>query len=252
MAVNLRHRSLPSALGLTAEELRYLITLPAELKAATRAGTEQPRRGPCDESLAVRALAGLLTMQEHAARPLRTITWCYLGDGRSGGVDSLMIMGTRLGMEVRICAPYGTWPNAELVTAAYRLARANGGRFLLTDDVDLGVCGSGFLYTAMPLFAGEDRPVWGQHIRLLCPCRAGTRKTGRTERARDWQFQGPHRVPAAPDHAPLTRHPISPSFCRDGLEVAAEISSTWHPVTVNEAENGWHAMKAVLVAALAD
>lgn len=41
MAVDLRHRSLVKELDFTADELDYLFTLAAELKAATRAGTEQ-------------------------------------------------------------------------------------------------------------------------------------------------------------------------------------------------------------------
>jgi ornithine carbamoyltransferase len=329
-AVTLRRHNLVSPLDLTAGELRYLIALSAELKAASRAGTERPRltgkrialvlddqaaamtsgaftgaandqgarvtpmapgaglaghehhlatarllgqvfdaieyrgfgaglvrdlaaqagvpvySGLSDESLATRALAGLVTMREHSGKQLSDIAYCYVGDGRFGVVDALMIMGTRLGMDVRICAPYGTWPDAGLAEAAHQSAKDNRGRFLLTDDVDQGVCGADFLYTGMLLFLGEDRPVWGQHLRLLSPYRAGPEPAGRA---------GTGRIPlrqCLPGRLAMAGQQAGPGFGLDGLEVASEISGSWHSIVFDEAENRRHAIKAVLVATLAD
>ena len=57
-------------------------------------------------------LADMLTMREHGGKPLKEIAYCYLGDARFNTGTSLMIIGCKLGMDVRICAPESLQPRA--------------------------------------------------------------------------------------------------------------------------------------------
>src|SRR3954466_7520386 len=189
MSFNLRHRSFLKELDFTPAELKFLLSLSADLKAAKYGGYEAPRlkgknialifektstrtrtafevaahdqgahvtyleptgsqighkgsmkdtprvlgrtfaaieyRGFAQETVEILAqyagvpvwngltnefhptqtLADVLTMSEHCAKPLTDTAYCYLGDARNNMGNSLLVMGAKLGMDVRLCAP---------------------------------------------------------------------------------------------------------------------------------------------------
>src|SRR5581483_4357206 len=61
--------------------------------------------GLSDEFHPTQMLADMITMREHSRQPLHEVAFCYLGDARFNTGNSLMIMGCKLGMDVRICSP---------------------------------------------------------------------------------------------------------------------------------------------------
>ncbi|PGX68477.1 ornithine carbamoyltransferase subunit F, partial [Cutibacterium avidum] len=71
--------------------------------------------GLTDEFHPTQMLADALTMLEHAHKPFHQITFAYVGDGRNNMGRSLLLLGAKLGMDVRIGAPEGLQPEAELV-----------------------------------------------------------------------------------------------------------------------------------------
>ena len=50
-------------------------------------------------------LADFLTMTEHSDKPLKDISYAYLGDARFNMGNSLLVGGAKMGMDVRIVAP---------------------------------------------------------------------------------------------------------------------------------------------------
>ncbi|GJM68493.1 hypothetical protein HMSSN036_07090 [Paenibacillus macerans] len=66
-------------------------------------------------------LADLLTIREHIGH-LRNVKLVYVGDGRNNVANSLLVGGSIVGMEVRICAPKSLWPAQEVVYLAKNLA----------------------------------------------------------------------------------------------------------------------------------
>ena len=65
-------------------------------------------------------LADVLTMRDHAAKPLSAVSCCYLGDGRNNTANSLLVTGALLGLDVRIGAPEALWPSLEVQGIATR------------------------------------------------------------------------------------------------------------------------------------
>ena len=194
MAFNLRNRSFVKELDFTPEELKFLLKLSADLKAAKYGGFEQQRlkgknialifektstrtrcafevaaydqgahvtylgpsgsqighkesmkdtarvlgrmydgieyrgfgqelveilaqyagvpvwNGLTDEWHPTQMLADFLTMIEHSDKPAGQIAYCYLGDARFNMGNSLMVMGCKMGMDVRISAPPACGP----------------------------------------------------------------------------------------------------------------------------------------------
>src|SRR5215475_12768774 len=125
--------------------------------------------GLSDQFHPTQMLADMLTMREHSSKPLEEVAYCYLGDARFNTGNSLMVMGCKLGMDVRLCAPASLWPDPELVATARAIASDTGARLTLTEDVGEGVRGADFLYTDVWVSMGEDRSVWRERIELLRP-----------------------------------------------------------------------------------
>ena len=50
-------------------------------------------------------LADALTMREHSGKPLNQTAFAYVGDARYNMANSLLVLGAKLGMDVRIGAP---------------------------------------------------------------------------------------------------------------------------------------------------
>src|SRR4249919_4241058 len=253
MAFNLRNRSFLKELDFTPDELRFLLKLSAELKAAKYGGYERPRlagknialifektstrtrtafevaahdqgghvtylgpsgsqighkesmkdtarvlgrtydgieyRGFAQETVEILAeyagvpvwngltdefhptqiLADVLTMTEHSDKHLTQISYCYLGDARNNMGDSLLVGGSKLGMDVRLCAPKALWPEDELVAKCREIAEGTGARITLTEDPDEGVKDVDFLYTDVWVSMGEAEAKWAERVKLLKP-----------------------------------------------------------------------------------
>jgi ornithine carbamoyltransferase len=71
--------------------------------------------GLTDEFHPTQMLADVLTMTEHCAKPIPDISFAFVGDGRNNVANSLLLVGAKLGMDVRIGAPKKLWPSEEHV-----------------------------------------------------------------------------------------------------------------------------------------
>jgi ornithine carbamoyltransferase len=203
--------------------------------------------GLSDQFHPTQMLADMLTMQEHSSKPLDQVAYCYLGDARFNTGNSLMIMGCKLGMDVRICAPSSLWPEQELVDTARSIASETGAKLTLTEDVDEGVRGADFLYTDVWVSMGEDKSVWKERIELLQPYQVNMdviRRTGNP----DVCFM--HCLPSFHDRDTKVGERIYEEFGLDSIEVTDEVFESRHSIVFDEAENRLHTIKAVMVATL--
>src|SRR2546421_4037965 len=100
--------------------------------------------GLTDEAHPTQVLADLLTMQEHAHKPLEAISFCFLGDVGYNVGDSLMVGAAKMGMDIRLAGPRRCWPREARLDQMYALARETGARITLTDDAEAAVKGCDF------------------------------------------------------------------------------------------------------------
>jgi ornithine carbamoyltransferase len=203
--------------------------------------------GLSDQFHPTQMLADMLTMREHSTKPLDEVAYCYLGDARFNTGNSLMVMGAKLGMDVRICAPSSLWPARALVETARSIASETGARITLTEDVDEGVREADFLYTDVWVSMGEDKAVWKERIELLRPYKVTMdviRRTGNP------QVKFMHCLPSFHDRATKMGEHIYEEFGLDSIEVSDEVFESAHSIVFDEAENRLHTIKAVMVATL--
>ena len=203
--------------------------------------------GLTDEFHPTQILADFLTMQEHSEKPLRKVSYCFLGDARNNMGDSLLIGGAKMGMDVRLCAPESLWPDTEIREEAEAIASETGARITVTDDVAKGVKGADFIYTDVWVSMGEAKEVWSERIKLLTPYRVTADVMRQTGKPRA-KFM--HCLPAFHNTDTEVGKQIAEEFGIDAMEVTEEVFESPASIVFDQAENRLHTIKAVLVATL--
>jgi len=115
--------------------------------------------GLTDEAHPTQVLADLMTMEEFGERPLHELAFCYLGDARFNMGCSLLVGGVQMGMDVRIAAPAGLQPPADLVARLRTLAECTGAKVRIEADANRAVEGADFVYTDVWVSMGEPAEV---------------------------------------------------------------------------------------------
>ena len=194
-------------------------------------------------------LADFLTMSEHVDKPLREVSYAYLGDARFNMGNSLLVGGAKMGMDVRIVAPKALQPAPELVAQCREIAKETGARITITDDPDEGVRGCDFLYTDVWVSMGEPAEVWKERINLLKPYQVNASLMARTGNPK-CKFM--HCLPAYHNLETQVGRDVNKQFGLDGIEVTEEVFEGPNSIVFDEAENRMHTIKAVMVATLGD
>ncbi len=193
-------------------------------------------------------LADFLTMREHVDKPLREVSYAYLGDARFNMGNSLLVGGAKMGMDVRIVAPKALQPAPELVAECRKVAEQTGARITITDDVDAGVRGCDFVYTDVWVSMGEPDEVWKERIAMLRPYQVNASLMERTGNPK-CMFM--HCLPAYHNLETRVGRDVHEKFGLDGVEVTEDVFEGPNSIVFDEAENRMHTIKAVMVATLA-
>jgi ornithine carbamoyltransferase len=160
-----------------------------------------------------------------------------------------MVIGCKLGMDVRLCAPQELWPKADLAATCREIAASTGARLTLTESVEEGVRGADFLYTDVWVSMGEPKEVWDERIRMLRPYQVSMeviRKTGNPK------VRFMHCLPAFHNRETRIGEEIYQKTGLEGLEVTDEVFESEHSIVFDQAENRMHTIKAIMVATLGD
>lgn len=196
-------------------------------------------------------LADVLTMTEHANKPLTDIAYAYVGDARYNMGNSLMIIGCLLGMDVRIGAPKNLQPDEKLIQEAQKIAQETGARLLVTDNATVAVKGVDFIHTDVWVSMGEPIEAWDQRIKLLMPFQVN--KT-LMEASNNKQFKFMHCLPAFHNTETKVGKEIAKTYpdLINGIEVTDNIFESACNIAFEQAENRMHTIKAIMVATLGD
>jgi len=204
--------------------------------------------GLTDEAHPTQVLADLMTMEEFGEKPLHELSFCYLGDARFNMGCSLLIGGTQMGMDVRICAPAGLQPPAELLAQMRKLAETTGARITVETDPAKAVSGVDFIYTDVWVSMGEPDDVWKQRIDQLLPYQVTSALMRASGKPRT-RFM--HCLPAFHSLDTEVGREIHEKYGLSELEVTDEVFESEASIVFTQAENRMHTIKAVLVATLA-
>ncbi|MFM0339835.1 ornithine carbamoyltransferase [Paraburkholderia fungorum] len=193
-------------------------------------------------------LADVLTMREQSDKPLHEVAYAYIGDAHNNTGNSLMIVGTKLGMDVRLCAPRHLWPHAELIAQCRTIAASTGARLTLTDQPAEAVKGVDFIYRDVWVSMGEPFDKWGERIAELLPYQVNNALLMASGNPR---IKFMHCLPAFHDTGTELGKQIADQYdLKNGVEVTNDVFESDASIVFEQAENRLHTIKAVLVATL--
>ncbi|ATD64437.1 ornithine carbamoyltransferase [Neisseria weixii] len=194
-------------------------------------------------------LADALTMQEHSDKPLHQVAYAYVGDARYNMANSLLILGAKLGMDVRIGAPKALWPSEDIVAQAKAVAAESGAKILLTENAEEAVNGVDFIHTDVWVSMGEPKEVWQERINLLKAYRVTPELMAASGNT---QVKFMHCLPAFHNRETTVGEWIYETFGLNGVEVTEDVFESEASIVFDQAENRMHTIKAVMVAALGE
>ena len=204
--------------------------------------------GLTDEFHPTQMLADMLTMHEFSDKPLHDVAYAYVGDAHNNTGNSLMIVGTKLGMDVRLCAPRHLWPHDELVAQCRTIAVTTGARLTLTDQPHEAVKGVDFIYTDVWVSMGEPFEKWGERIKELLPYQVNAALLAATANPR---VKFMHCLPAFHNTQTELGKKIADEYdLASGVEVTDQVFESEASIVFEQAENRLHTIKAILVATL--
>ena len=206
--------------------------------------------GLTDEFHPTQMLADVLTMIEHCDKPLHQISYVYIGDARNNMGNSLLLIGSKLGMDVRICGPKALLPEDSFIEMCKGFAKESGARITVTEDIDKAVSGVDFVHTDVWVSMGEPLEAWGERIKLLFPYQVTPELMKRTGNPK---VKFMHCLPAFHNSETKVGRQISEKYpeLANGIEVTEEVFESPMNIAFEQAENRMHTIKAVMVASLA-
>lgn len=206
--------------------------------------------GLTDEWHPTQMLCDLLTMQESSGKRWKDISFAYLGDARFNTGNSLLMIGAKMGMDVRIGAPKAYWPSEELIAMCQEFAKESGAKITITEDPEEAVNGVDFIHTDIWVSMGEPKDVWDERIKALLPYQVNAKLMAASHNP---EVKFMHCLPAYHNtetkvgEAVIAAHPE----LANGVEVTEEVFESPASIVFQQAGNRLHTIKAVMVASLA-
>jgi ornithine carbamoyltransferase len=206
--------------------------------------------GLTDEFHPTQMLADVLTMTEHSPKPWQEISFAFVGDGRNNVANSLLLVGAKLGMDVRIGAPRALWPTEEHVALCERFAAESGARITVTDDPKEAVAGVDFIHTDVWVSMGEPIESWGERIEQCLPFQVNADLMAASGNPR---VRFMHCLPAFHNAETKVGRQIAEQYphLANGIEVTEDVFESPANLAFEQAENRMHTIKALMVASLA-
>jgi len=191
------------------------------------------------------ALADLMTLEEHAGKPLADCKLAYVGDARNNVANSLMIICAKLGLRYAAVCPKELRPEAGLLKDMTRLAKANGGSVTVSSGLD-AVKGADAVYTDVWVSMGEEAR-FAERIRLLRGYAVTPEVMEKTGNPRAIFL---HCLPAFHDLNTATGAEVHEQYGLSEMEVSDAVFRSAQSHVFDQAENRLHTIKAVMVATI--
>jgi len=171
----------------------------------------------------LQALADALTIWEIKGK-LSDIKLAFVGDGNCNVARSLIVIGSKLGWEVRIVGPRRYWPDEKLLRDVQEDLKKSGGNIIMTEDLEYGVKNVDVVYTDVWVSMGFESEA-EERIRELS------------------KYQVSMEVMKIAGDNAIFMHCLP---AKRGQEVTEEVLESSRSVVWDQAENRLHTAKAVL------
>lgn len=211
--------------------------------------------GLTNEFHPTQVLADLLTMLEHSNnKSLNKIKYAYVGDARNNIGRSLLLIGAKMGMEIRIAAPKKLWPEEKFFILCKNIAKTNNAKILIGEDPYIAVKNVDFIYTDVWVSMGESEEVWCERIKSLSKYQINKEIIKATN---NYKVKVMHCLPSFHNNETLIiKKLLKNDFIKNkknlvnGFEITDEIFESKYNISFDQVENRIHTIKSIMVATL--
>ena len=201
--------------------------------------------GLTDVDHPTQALADIMTMEEHIAKPIGQCKLVFCGDTRNNIAYCLMYICAKLGMHYVGYGPKELRAADEVLARCAEVARETGAVIECTDDPE-ALKGADAFYTDIWASMGEEDLI-PERVKLLTPFKVTKELMDKTGNP-DCIFL--HCLPSFHDfETTMAKEQLALGY--DIREVTDDVFLSPNSKVFDEAENRLHTIKAVLVAMLA-
>ncbi len=201
--------------------------------------------GLTDVEHPTQALADIMTMEEHIAKPLNQCKLVFCGDTRNNIAYCLMYICSKLGMHYVGFGPKELRAADEVMARCAEVAKETGAVIECTDD-PAALKGADAFYTDIWASMGEEDLI-PERVKLLTPFKVTKELMAKTGNP-DCIFL--HCLPSFHDfETTMAKEQLALGY--DIREVTDDVFLSPNSKVFDEAENRLHTIKAVLVAMLA-
>lgn len=183
--------------------------------------------GLTDDYHPTQALADLMTAEEYFGK-LGNLKIVYVGDGRNNVANSLMIICSKMGVNITVASPETLLPTENIVSMANKFASAAESKVKITTDVKKAVKDADIIYTDVWVSMGEEA-LLAEKNAILKPYQVNKELMEATGRKTIFL----HCLPAV-----------------KGSEVTADVIDSSSSGAWDQAENRKYTIKAVMLALL--
>jgi len=183
--------------------------------------------GLTDQYHPTQALADVMTLEESFGK-IQGLNLCYVGDGRNNVARSLLVISSKLGINITVISPKSLFTDEGLLAECAVWAKASGARITITDQID-AVAGADALYTDVWVSMGEETRA-DERRKMLEPYQVNERLMAMTGKAGTIFL---HCLPAV-----------------KGEEVTIPVIEGPKSRVWDQAENRKHTIKAIMLATL--
>ncbi|MHB1251685.1 MAG: ornithine carbamoyltransferase [Acidimicrobiales bacterium] len=219
----------------------------ADVEELSRAASVPVWNGLTDQWHPTQLLADVMTISDHARKPLTDVTLCYVGDARNNTANSLLVVAAMLGLDVRVAAPETLLPSLRVRALASGLANSSGARVMVTSDLDAAVLGADFLYTDVWVSMGEPIETWAERIKELLTYQVNAELLRRTANP---DVRVLHCLPALHNADTELGAQLATTYGVSALEITNDVFESEASLVFDQAENRLHTIKALMVATL--
>jgi ornithine carbamoyltransferase len=202
--------------------------------------------GLTDDDHPTQILADLMTIEEHAQKPLAETKVVFCGDTRNNMAYAWIYGCARMGMRFVAYGPGALAPDSAVLARAAAAAAETGAEISFSDDAAC-LAGADVIYTDIWASMGEEDKI-AERVKLLAPYKVTEELLARTGNDRVLFM---HCLPAFHDfETAMAAEQRALGF--DIREVEDAVFRGGHSVVFDEAENRLHTIKAVMVATFAE
>lgn len=188
-----------------------------------------------DDEHPTQILADFMTIKEIFGT-LKEIKITYMGDGRNNVANTLLIGSAIMGIDIAIASPKKYFPDTKLIEKAQNIAKDNGCRITITDNIEEAAKNADVIYTDVWVSMGEEN------------------QTGIKEKIEELKkFQVNKRVmESTGKKSTIFLHCLPATHINEihDMEVTEEVFESKQSYVFTQGENRLHTIKAILISTI--